>query len=198
MAARFVILGRVNGRRNFRVQFGFNFAQALPAAAVGASMMFGGSQHPAAITYATERGAGLRVAQLGLDTESELDPQPIGDARPVPPATAATYRATWRTVPDRAIIEKLKAAGIFWFEGGPTLPGSSRKRLYLDPNVGDERQAELICKWAIENAGGKPSDLEVSLPNVERIRLGVEAIRRLNRKEAESRIRPNHSPDRLL
>jgi hypothetical protein len=160
----------------------------MPTVAVSASMVFGGSQHPTAITYATERRASLRVAGLGLDAEPELDPQPIGDARPVPPATSATYKATWRTVPDPAIIEKLKVAEIFWFEGGPTLPGSSRKRLYLDPKVGDERQAELICKWAIEGAGGDPSDLEVSLPNAERIRLGVEAIRRLNREEAVSHV----------
>lgn len=180
----------MKGRCSVGSQLGLNLARSLPTVAVSTSMIFGGSQHPAVITYATERRAGLRLAGLKLAAESELDPQPIGDARPVSPATSATYKATWRTVPDPAIIEKLKVAEIFWFEGGPTLPGSSRKRLYLDPNIGDERQAELICKWAIEDAGGDPSDLEVSLPNAERIRLGVEAIRCFNREEAVSQVAP--------
>jgi hypothetical protein len=185
----------VNPRRNVCTQLGLNLPRAVPTVAVSASMVFGGSQHPAAITYASGRRSGLRVAGLEFDAETELGLQPISDARPIPPATSATYKATWRTVPDQAIIERLKVAEIFWFEGGPTLPGSRRKRLYLDPNVGDRLQAELICRWAIEDAGGDPSDLEVSLPSTERIRLGVEAIRRFNREEAGSHVGPIESPD---
>jgi hypothetical protein len=159
----------------------------VPCVVAIASLALGGGQHPAAITYATERRAGLRVSQLALNGEVELDPQPVGDTRPVPPEMAASYKATWRTVPDPVVIEGLKAAGIFWFIGGETVPGALRKRVHLDPQVSDRRQAELICKWAIEGAGGDPSDLELSLPNTEMIRLGVEAIRRHNREEAVAR-----------
>lgn len=147
-------------------------------------MVLSGDVHPVAIPYATERRPAAWASKFQLDGEAELDPQPVGDSRPVPPETASTCKATWRTVPTEAILETLKESGVLWFVGGPTLPGSSRKRVHLDPKVGDRRQAELICRWAIERAGGDPSDLEVNLPNAERIRLGVEAIRGFERGEA--------------
>jgi hypothetical protein len=178
----------MNARANIGGQLGLNAWRALPTLAVSTTMVLGGDVHPAAIPYATERRVAVWTSKLQLDGEAELDPQPVGDSRPVPPDTAATYKATWRTVPTEAILENLKKSGVLWFVGGPTLPGSSRKRVHLDPKVGDRRQAELICRWAIERAGGDPSDLELNLPNAERIRLGVEAIRRFEREEAVGEI----------
>src|SRR6185312_5103968 len=116
----------------------------------GAAMMLGGISHPVAVPYATEWRVAARTGKLEFHAEGEIDPEPVGDSRPVPPETSGTYKATWRTVPTDAILEKLKASGVLWFVGGPTTPGSSRKRVHLDPKVGDRQQAELICRWAIE------------------------------------------------
>lgn len=168
------------------MQFGLNIARALPSTVVSASMVLGGGPHASTIVYATERKTAFRVSGLGFDGQTELDPESIAETRPVSPMTTATYKATWRTVPDPAIVRRLKEEGIFWFEGGPTQPGSSRKRLHFDPKIGDRRQAELICRWTIQRAGGDPSDLTVELPNIERIRRGVEACRRFDRREVES------------
>jgi hypothetical protein len=176
----------MKSRTNVRNQLGCNLVAALPSLAVGTVMALGGAAHPVAIPYGTERRVAAWVGKLEFHAEGELNPLPVGDSRPLPPESSATYKATWRTVPTEAILERLKASGVLWFVGGPTTPGSSRKRVYLDPKIGDRRPAELICRWAIERAGGDPADLVVALPNAERVRLGVEAIRQLKREEATS------------
>lgn len=167
------------------LQFGLNIARALPNVVVSASIVLGSGSHASTTVYATERKTAFRINGLGFDGQAELDPESIAEPRPVSPVATAMYKATWRTVPDPAIIQRLKEEGIFWFEGGPTEPGSSRKRLHLDPKIGHRRQAELICKWTIQRAGGDPSDLTVELPNTERIRRGVEACHRFDRQEVE-------------
>lgn len=69
------------------------------------------------------------------------------------------FLVTCRAVFDQGVIAKLDAAGVYWTQGGPTQPDSSRHRHHLRIEAESGEEALRRGSQAVEDAGGEADDL---------------------------------------
>jgi hypothetical protein len=94
------------------------------------------------------------------------------------------YGATWRAVADEDTISSLKDDGVYWFQGGPTLPQSSRHRHHLQIEAKSSDEAARLARAAIDHAGGESKDITITRPDPERIRKMAAAAREVIESQA--------------
>jgi hypothetical protein len=87
-----------------------------------------------------------------------------GPANAAGTATAMDYSATWRAVAAEGVRANLEDAGVYWFQGGPTTPGSERRRHHLKVTAKSGPEALSMARSMLQQAGASKPDVELGGP----------------------------------